>query len=77
MKQKTLLKASIQIDGFPITLSCRRIKGGYAWYADGAGATNMRVDEELYPYETLIDAKNGLITTYPPLRYGMVASWLR
>ena len=27
--------------------------------------------------ENLTDAKAGLVTTYPPLRYGMVASWLR
>jgi len=74
MKKRNLLKAQMRIDGFDITLSCRKVKDGYVWYGDGAGARNLRIDEE--PYENLTDAKAGLVTTYPPTRYGMVASWL-
>jgi len=74
MKRKNLLKAQIQIDGFNINLFCRKVTGGYVWYATGAGATNQRIDED--PYESLIEAKSGLVTTYPPSRYSMVASWV-
>lgn len=74
MKKRNLLKAYIRIDGFDIDLSCRKVKGGYMWYGNGAGATNLQIDADLY--ESLWEAKCGLVTTYPPLRYDMKASWL-
>ena len=74
MKLKNYLKAKASVNGVKVILSCRKVRGGYAWYANDGLANNIRLDE--IPYRNLAEAKSGLVVTYPTLRYNMRAKWI-
>jgi hypothetical protein len=64
------LTATITVNGLKCKLSCCKVDEKYMWFTnEGVAAVDELSD-------SLDDAKNALVATYPPRRFNMRASWL-